>query len=101
MKVNKSYEITDAKISFISLVGKAANKRKFLIMKQEQEVENVDLKEILKNGRAQITEDELDLIVEAIANRVIEKLAADDGNLKRSSESNIKKSEPHYLHGIL
>lgn len=31
--IKKSYEITDAKISFVSLVNKAANKRKFLITK--------------------------------------------------------------------
>lgn len=35
MKINKAYEITDAKISFVSLVDKAANKRKFLITKGE------------------------------------------------------------------
>ncbi|WP_165904926.1 MULTISPECIES: XkdF-like putative serine protease domain-containing protein [unclassified Dehalobacter] len=35
MKVTKSYEITDAKISFVSLVDKAANKRQFLITKAE------------------------------------------------------------------
>lgn len=33
--VNKSYEITDARIQFVSLVDKAANKKKFLITKQE------------------------------------------------------------------
>lgn len=32
--VKKAYEITDAKISFVSLVDKAANLRKFLITKQ-------------------------------------------------------------------
>lgn len=32
-RVNKAYEITDAKISFVSLVDKAANKRKFLLTK--------------------------------------------------------------------
>lgn len=32
--VDKAYEITDAKISFVSLVDKAANLRKFLITKQ-------------------------------------------------------------------
>lgn len=34
-RVNKAYEITDAKISFVSLVDKAANKRKFLLKKAE------------------------------------------------------------------
>lgn len=34
-RVNKAYEITDAKISFVSLVDKAANKRKFLLTKAE------------------------------------------------------------------
>ena len=34
-RVNKAYEITDAKISFFSLVEKAANKRKFLLTKAE------------------------------------------------------------------
>lgn len=33
--VNKAKELTDARISFISLVDKAANKRKFLIVKNE------------------------------------------------------------------
>lgn len=32
-KVKKAFEITDAKISFVSLVDKAANKRRFLITK--------------------------------------------------------------------
>ncbi len=35
-KVVKSYEITDAKISFVSLVDKAANKKQFLITKAEK-----------------------------------------------------------------
>lgn len=35
MKVKKSYEITDAKISFVSLVDKAANKKQFIITKAE------------------------------------------------------------------
>lgn len=34
-KVAKAYAINDAKIGFVSLVGKAANKRKFLITKSE------------------------------------------------------------------
>lgn len=34
-KIEKSYAITDAKIQFVSLVDKAANKRQFLITKQE------------------------------------------------------------------
>lgn len=34
-RVNKAYEITDAKISFVSLVDKAANKRQFLLKKAE------------------------------------------------------------------
>ena len=33
--VQKAYEITDAKISFVSLVDKAANKRQFLLKKAE------------------------------------------------------------------
>lgn len=33
--VKKAYEITDAKISFVSLVDKAANKRQFLLKKAE------------------------------------------------------------------
>ena len=32
--LKKAYEITDAKIQFVSLVDKAANKRKFLIKKE-------------------------------------------------------------------
>ncbi len=34
-KIKKSYAITDAKISFVSLVDKAANKKQFLITKAE------------------------------------------------------------------
>lgn len=34
-KIRNAYEITDAKISFVSLVDKAANKRQFLITKAE------------------------------------------------------------------
>ena len=34
-KIAKSYEISDAKIVFVSLVDKAANKREFLITKSE------------------------------------------------------------------
>ena len=33
--IRNAYEITDAKISFVSLVDKAANKRQFLITKAE------------------------------------------------------------------
>ncbi len=32
-KIAKAYAITDAKISFVSLVGKAANKKQLLITK--------------------------------------------------------------------
>lgn len=35
-KIEKAYAITDAKISFVSLVDKAANKKQFLITKAEQ-----------------------------------------------------------------
>lgn len=35
-KAKKAKEITDARISFVSLVGKAANKRQFLIVKDEE-----------------------------------------------------------------
>ena len=34
--LKKAYEITDAKIQFVSLVDKAANKRKFLLTKEEE-----------------------------------------------------------------
>ena len=33
--VTKSYEITDARIQFVSLVDKAANKKTFLLTKAE------------------------------------------------------------------
>ena len=33
--LRKAYEITDAKIQFVSLVDKAANKRQFLIKKED------------------------------------------------------------------
>lgn len=36
MKIKKAYEISDAKISFVSLVDKAANKKQFLITKAEK-----------------------------------------------------------------
>ena len=36
MKVEKAYALSDAKISFVSLVDKAANKRQFLITKAEE-----------------------------------------------------------------
>jgi hypothetical protein len=36
MQIEKAYEITDAKIQFVSLVDKAANKRQFLITKAEK-----------------------------------------------------------------
>lgn len=36
MNVNKAFEITDAHISFVSLVNKAANKKQFLITKAEK-----------------------------------------------------------------
>ena len=35
MKVKKAYEITDAKIQFVSLVDKAANLKRFLITKAQ------------------------------------------------------------------
>ena len=35
MKVEKAIEISDAKIQFVSLVDKAANKRQFLITKAD------------------------------------------------------------------
>lgn len=35
--VKKSIEITDAKIKFVSLVDKAANKKSFLLTKQEDD----------------------------------------------------------------
>ena len=36
-KVKKAYEMTDARIHFVSLVHKAANKRKFLVTKSDEE----------------------------------------------------------------
>ena len=39
-KVNKAYALTDAKISFVSLVDKAANKKQFLITKSEGDTAN-------------------------------------------------------------
>lgn len=40
MKIQKAYEIYDAKISFMSLVDKAANKREFLITKAKDDDAN-------------------------------------------------------------
>ena len=39
-RIAKAYAITDAKISFVSLVGKAANKKQFLITKSEDGAAN-------------------------------------------------------------
>ena len=39
-KIAKAYAITDAKISFVSLVDKAANKKQFLITKSEDGAAN-------------------------------------------------------------
>lgn len=39
----KSTEITDAKISFVSLVNKAANKRKFLITKADENSDTANI----------------------------------------------------------
>lgn len=39
-RIAKAYAITDAKISFVSLVGKAANKKQFLITKSENGAAN-------------------------------------------------------------
>lgn len=38
-RIAKAYAITDAKISFVSLVNKAANKKQFLITKSEKELQ--------------------------------------------------------------
>lgn len=40
--ITKSTEITDARISFVSLVNKAANKRKFLITKDNGDTANIE-----------------------------------------------------------
>ena len=40
-KIAKSYAISDAKISFVSLVDKAANKHQFLITKAEGNQANI------------------------------------------------------------
>ena len=39
-RIAKAYAITDAKISFVSLVNKAANKKQFLITKSENGAAN-------------------------------------------------------------
>ena len=39
-KIAKAYAITDAKISFVSLVDKAANKKQFLITTSEDGAAN-------------------------------------------------------------
>ena len=39
-RIAKAYAITDAKISFVSLVNKAANKKQFLITKSEKGAAN-------------------------------------------------------------
>ena len=41
--ITKSTEITDAKISFVSLVNKAANKRKFLITKADENSDTANI----------------------------------------------------------
>ena len=52
--IKKAYAISDAKIQFVSLVGKAANKRKFIITKSETEPDKAQFTSegrIIKEGR--------------------------------------------------
>ena len=41
--LKKAYEITDAKIQFVSLVDKAANKRQFLLKKKKLKIYQICL----------------------------------------------------------
>ncbi|QIB26092.1 XkdF-like putative serine protease domain-containing protein [Caloranaerobacter azorensis] len=47
-RVKKAYEITDAKINFVSLVDKAANKKQFLIVKNKDNLTFQTFGRILK-----------------------------------------------------
>ncbi len=95
--IRKAIEMSDAKISFVSLVDRPANKRKFLIIKQERKDGTM-----AKNENV-ITEEECDQLIDAIADRVIEKLAgdSDDSSIKKAAQKAIEKTQPHYLQGIL
>lgn len=92
-------EISDAEIDFISLVDKAANNHKFLIMKQKER-ENTMKKNI------ELDQQTLETIVEKIASSVYTKVLADLNEagicqLDEETGAIIQKSGKHYLSGIV
>ena len=90
MKVEKAYAISDAKISFVSLVDKAANKKKFLIRKSD-DCED-DSKEFISYGKI-IQKSEEGHLVTGI---VYEPMTEDtDGNYMTAEE--IEKTAHWYL----
>ncbi|MGN0332181.1 MAG: XkdF-like putative serine protease domain-containing protein [Lachnospiraceae bacterium] len=90
MKVEKAYAISDAKISFVSLVDKAANKKKFLIRKSD-DCED-DSQEFVSYGKI-IQKSEEGHLVTGI---VYEPMTEDtDGNYMTAEE--IEKTAHWYL----
>jgi hypothetical protein len=91
--IKKALAIEDVEIEFISLVDRPANKRKFLIVKQEggqRAMKNVNLEDF----KAVLSEMIAATIIEALSELGI---IGDDGE----TASNVRKSQEHYLQGIL
>lgn len=84
----KSTEITDAKISFVSLVNKAANKRKFLITKAD---ENSDTANIESYGAILMTDND----THYVTGIVYEPMTADAHDDFMSAEE-IVKAEKYF-----
>lgn len=92
-------EISDAKIDFISLVDKAANRHKFLIMKQKE-------RENTMNRNIELDQQTLESIIEKIASGVYTKVLADLNeagicSVDEETGAIIQKSGKHYLSGII
>lgn len=92
-------EISDAKIDFISLVDKAANRHKFLIMKQKE-------RENTMNRNIELDQQTLESIIEKIASGVYIKVLADLNkagicSVDEETGAIIQKSGKHYLSGII
>jgi hypothetical protein len=91
--IKKAVAMEDVEIEFVSLVDRTANKRKFLIMKQkggQRAMKNVSLEDF----KAVLAE----MVAETIAEALVELgVIGDDGK----TADNVKKSQEHYLQGIL
>ncbi|MEG1894588.1 MAG: hypothetical protein RR162_00010 [Oscillospiraceae bacterium] len=92
-------EISDAKIQFVSLVDKAANKKRFLIVKQKER-ENIMEKNI--NTEEQALESIVTAITSSVYKQVLKNLS-DGGICSIDDETGavIQKSDKHYLSGII